>query len=181
MSEMTRLLQNATKTEPGMSLPGKAKGFSLTEALVVVVVGIIMTAIAIPSVTAGIRSYRVSSAVASINWAIHSTRYQALEEGYPFEVVFSSTANTYLIQSSPANNGVYSNVDTSANPSVAFSSYPVVLSADTTLQFKPNGYVTPAVGALVFTVTYQGICQKLSVTNYGNVSVTPSHPQPTCP
>jgi Tfp pilus assembly protein FimT len=177
MSEMTRALHNAPDNESRAKLPGHAKGFSLAEAMIVLVVAMVMTAIAIPSVTAGIRSYRVSSAVASVTWAIHSTRYQALEEGYPFQAVFSSAANTYLIQSSPTNNGTYSNVDTS----VPYSSYPVVLSADTTLNFKPNGYVTPTTGGLVFTITYQGMCQKLSVTNYGNVSVTPSHPAPTCP
>ena len=174
---MTTVLQNATDDESRTRLLRNAKGFSLSEMLIVLAVSVIMTAITIPSVTSGVRSYRVSSAMASINWAIHSTRYQALEEGYPFQVVFSGAANTYQIQSSPTNNGVYTNLDTS----VPYSSYPVVLSADTTLNFKPNGYVTPTTGTLVFTITYQGICQKLSVTNYGNVSVTPSHPSPTCP
>jgi hypothetical protein len=41
--------------------------------------------------------------------------------------------------------------------------------------------VTATTGALNFTITYQGLCQKLTVTNYGNVSITPSNPQPTCP
>ena len=158
-------------------LLGGTKGFTLIEMLVVVVVGTILTVMAIPSITSGVRNYRLRGAVASVTWAIHSTRYQALMEGYPFQVVFSSSANTYQIQSSPANNGTFANVGTS----VPFSSYPVVLSADTTLSFKPNGYVTPAVGTLTFHVDYQGVCQKLSVTNYGNVSITPSNPQPTCP
>jgi prepilin-type N-terminal cleavage/methylation domain-containing protein len=173
--------RNNPNSRASRTLLGNSRGFTLIEMLVVVAVGIIMTAITIPAVSSSVRSYRVSSAVSSLTWAINSVRYQALEEGYPFQVVFSSSANTYLIQSSPTNNGTYSNVDPSANASVPFSSYPVVLSADTTLNFKPNGYVTPVTGTLIFTVTYQGICQKLSVTNYGNVSITPSHPQPTCP
>jgi Tfp pilus assembly protein FimT len=162
-------------------VPGNAKGFSLAELLIILTIGTILTIVAVPSINSGVRNYRISGAVSAVTWAIHSTRYQALEEGYPFQVVFNSTANNYLIQSSPANNGTYSNVDTSANPYVPISSWPVTLSADTTLNFKPNGFVSAPVGALSFTMTYQGVCQKLSVTNYGNVSISPNYPQPTCP
>jgi hypothetical protein len=99
-------------------------------------------------------------------------------EGYPFQVVFSSAANTYQIQSSPTGvGGPYSNVG-SATP---FSAFPVTLSADTTLNFRPNGFVQATTGTLVFNVAYQGVCQKISVTNYGNVSISPKYPQPTCP
>jgi Tfp pilus assembly protein FimT len=160
-----------------MRLPGNSRGFSLIEMLVMLAIGTTLTVMAIPSVTSGVRRYRISGAVSSITWAIHSTRYQALMEGYPFQVAFSSAANNYQIQSSPTNNGTFGNVGTV----VPFSSYPVTLNADTTLSFRPNGYVTPAVGGLTFTITYQGVCQKLSVTNYGNVSISPQNPQPTCP
>ena len=181
MFEMTRSFRDNGDRRTSERLLGHARGFSLVEMLVVLVVAIVMTAIAIPSVTSGVRSYRLNGAVSGVTWAIHSTRYQALMEGYPFQVVFSSATNSYLIQSMKPPAVAYSNVDTSANPSVPFSGYPVVLSANTTLSFRPNGYVTPAVGTLVFTITYQGVCQKLSVTNYGNVSITPNYPQPTCP
>jgi hypothetical protein len=40
--------------------------------------------------------------------------------------------------------------------------------------------VTAPVGALNFTITYQGVCQRVTVTNYGNVSITPRNPQPIC-
>ncbi len=174
---MMRAIRKSADSRARNRLPGKAKGFSLIEMLLVVAVITILTAIAIPSVMSGMQSYRLRGAISSVTWAIHSTRYQALMEGYPFQVAFSSSANTYQIQSSPTNNGTFGNVGTV----VPFSSYPVTLSANTTLNFKPNGYVTPAAGALTFTITYQGVCQKLSVTNYGNVSITPSYPQPTCP
>jgi len=99
-------------------------------------------------------------------------------EGYPFQVVFSSAANNYQIQSSPTGiAGPYANVGSA----VPFSAYPVTLSADTTLNFRPNGFVQATTGTLTFNVAYQGVCQKLVVTNYGNVSITPTYPQPTCP
>jgi len=150
----------------------------LIEVLVIVAIGTILTVIAIPSISSGLRNYRLEGAISSVTWAVHSTRYQALMEGYPFQVVFSSAANTYQIQSSPTGvAGPYSNVG-SATP---FSAFPVTLSADTTLNFRPNGFVQATTGTLVFNVAYQGVCQKISVTNYGNVSISPKYPQPTCP
>jgi Tfp pilus assembly protein FimT len=142
-------------------------------------IGTILTVMAIPSVNAGLRNYRIDGAVSAVTWAIHSTRYQALMQGYPFQVVFSSAANNYQIQNMQPPAVVFSNV----GAAVPISSWPVTLSADTTLNFQPNGYVksTPPIAGLTFTLTYKGVCQRLTVTNYGNVSVTPSNPQPTCP
>ena len=159
-------------------LPGNSRGFSLIEMLVMLAIGTILMVMAIPSVRIGLRNYRLEGAISSVTWAVHSTRYQALMEGYPFQVVFSSTANTYQIQSSPTGiAGPYGNVGSA----VPFTAYPVTLSADTTLNFRPNGFVQATAGALTFNVAYQGVCQKLLVTNYGNVSITPTYPQATCP
>jgi len=173
-----RPLQNNSANRASRKLLGRSRGFSLIEVLVIVAIGTILTVIAIPSISSGLRNYRLEGAISSVTWAVHSTRYQALMEGYPFQVVFSSAANTYQIQSSPTGvGGPYSNVG-SATP---FSAYPVTLSADTTLNFRPNGFVQATTGTLVFNVAYQGVCQKISVTNYGNVSISPKYPQPTCP
>jgi prepilin-type N-terminal cleavage/methylation domain-containing protein len=173
-----RQLQNNSANRASRKLLGRSRGFSLIEVLVIVAIGTILTVIAIPSISSGLRNYRLEGAISSVTWAVHSTRYQALMEGYPFQVVFSSAANTYQIQSSPTGvAGPYSNVG-SATP---FSAFPVTLSADTTLNFRPNGFVQATTGTLVFNVAYQGVCQKISVTNYGNVSISPKYPQPTCP
>ena len=173
-----RPLQNNSANRASRKLLGSSRGFSLIEVLVIVAIGTILTVIAIPSISSGLRNYRLEGAISSVTWAVHSTRYQALMEGYPFQVVFSSAANTYQIQSSPTGvGGPYSNVG-SATP---FSAFPVTLSADTTLNFRPNGFVQATTGTLVFNVAYQGVCQKISVTNYGNVSISPKYPQPTCP
>jgi Tfp pilus assembly protein FimT len=143
----------------------------------VLAIGTILTIMVIPSINSGVRNYRINGTISSITWSIHSTRYQALMRGYPYQVVFSSSANTYQIQNMQPPAVAYSNV----GAAVPFSSWPVTLSADTTLNFKPNGYVTATTGNLYFTITYQGLCQKLTVTNYGNISISPSNPQPTCP
>jgi Tfp pilus assembly protein FimT len=177
MSEMIRALRNTKDNRPGMSLSGNAKGFSLVEMLIMLAIGTILTIMAVPSIKAGLRNYRIDGAISSITWSIHSTRYQSLMNGYPYQVVFTSANNSYQIQNLPTGSASYANVGSS----VPFSAYPVVLSADTTLNFKPNGFVQATTGALNFTITYQGVCQKLTVTNYGNVSISPNYPQPTCP
>src|ERR1700686_2491197 len=76
-----------------------ARGFSLVELMIVMLVGTILTVMAVPSISSGLRNYRIRGAIANATWAVHSTRYQALMQGYPYQVVFSSTANTYQIQS----------------------------------------------------------------------------------
>jgi Tfp pilus assembly protein FimT len=175
---MMRTLGNNSANSASGRHPGSSRGFSLVELLVMLAIGTILTIMAIPSVSSGLRNYRIEGAISSVTWAVHSTRYQALMEGYPFQVVFSSAANTYQIQSSPTGfAGPYGNIGSA----VPFTAYPMTLSADTTLNFRPNGFVQATTGGLAFNIAYQGVCQKLTVTNYGNVSITPTYPQPTCP
>jgi hypothetical protein len=130
---------------------------------------------ALPMVQSGVYRYRLQAAVASATWAIQSTRYQALMEGYPYQVVLTSSDTSYQIQNLPPGAGSYANVGTA----VPLSASAVALGANTTLQFKPNGFVSAPVGALNFTITYQGLCQKVTVTNYANISL--STIAATCP
>ncbi len=130
-------------------------------------VGIIQTAMAIPQVRSGLYTYRLKGAAASSIWAIQSTRYQALMEGYPYQVAFSQANQTYQVQNLPPGSASYANVGTP----VPLSGNPVTLNQDTTLQFKPNGSVTATVGTLSFVIAYQGKTATLTVSNYGNVSV----------
>lgn len=146
----------------------------MVELLVVVMIGIILTAIAIPQVKSGMSRYRLQGAIASSTWAIQSVRYQALMAGYPYQVVFTASNNKYQIQNLPPGAASYANV----GAAVPLSGSPVVLSANTTLQFRPNGFVTATVGALNYTITYQGVCQRVTVTNYANISL--SAIGPTC-
>ena len=148
--------------------PGNARGFTMMEIVMVLLIGTVLTAIAIPQVRSGVYRYRLQAAVASSTWAIQSTRYQALMEGYPYQVVFTSSNNSYQIQNLPTGAGAYANVGTA----VPLSGSAVILSANTTLQFKPDGFVSAPVGALNFTITYQGVCQRVTVTNYANITLS---------
>jgi prepilin-type N-terminal cleavage/methylation domain-containing protein len=143
-----------------------ARGFSLVELLMVVAVSIILMGIAIPQVKTQVYNYRLNSAVAMAKWAIQSTRFQALMKGYPYQVAFSAANTNYQIQNLP--NGVtYQNVGTA----IPLAAWPITVSADTTINFKPNGMVTATVGGNSFTITYAGTTKTVTVSNYGNVTV----------
>ena len=147
--------------------PRGIQGFSTVELVMALLVGLILSAMAVPQVRSGLYNYRLKGAAASSIWAVQSTRYQALMEGYPYQVVFSQANQNYQVQNLPPGSVSYANVGTA----VPLSGNPVALNQDTTLQFKPNGSVTASVGTLSFVITYQGKTATLTVSNYGNVSV----------
>jgi Tfp pilus assembly protein FimT len=148
------------------SRSASARGFSMVELLLVVMVGIILTGIAIPQVKTQMYNYRLNSAVAMAKWSIQSTRFQSLMKGYPYQVSFSAANTNYQIQNLP--NGVtYQNVGSA----VPLAAWPMTVSADTTINFRPNGMVTATVGTNSFTITYNGTTKTITVSNYGNVTV----------
>jgi len=148
---------------------GDVRGFSTVELFLVMIIRTILTAITIPQVNSIMNQYRLQSAVASSTWAIQSTRYQALMAGYPYQVVFKQSTGAYQIQNLVPGATSYANVGTA----VPLSGSPVTLSQDTTFLFKPNGSVTATTGTLNFTLTYHGATKSVTVSNYGNISVTP--------
>ena len=172
---MMRARQHNNDNRVKSRFPGNPWGFTMLEVVIVLLVGSVLTAMAIPQVQSGVYRYRLQGAVASATWAIQSTRYQALMEGYPYQVAFTSSNNSYQIQNLPPGAGAYANVGTA----VPLSGTAVTLNQNTTLQFKPNGFVSAPVGALNFTITYRGLCQKVTVSNYANISL--STIAATCP
>ena len=149
----------------------------MVELLVVMLIGGILTAMAIPQVQSGINQYRLDGAIASSTWAIQSTRYQALVQGAQYQVVFTKSTNSYQIQSSTDGGATFNNL--AGTSAVPLSGVPTVLNQDTTLRFKPNGFVSAPVGALNFTITYQAHSQQVCVSNYANIKVIPT--TQTCP
>ena len=151
-------------------------GFSLIETAVVLLIAMITAAFALPIVQTTVNKYQLKSATSTATWAIQSTRFQSLMQGYSYQVTFSGGTGglnpTYQIASKPIGSSTYSNVGTA----VPLSGRPVVLGATIVFQFQPNGTVTtlPASSApYTFTITYSGTTETITVSNYGNTDVTP--------
>lgn len=150
-------------------------GFTLIELSVALLIIAIISAMAVPVVTSAVNQYRLRSAVANATWAIQSTRFQSLMESYPFQVTIAGSSNgsnpTYQIASEPPGSGSFANV---GGP-VPLLSSAAAINQPTVIQFKPNGTVTitqNGSSATSFQISYQGYSNTISVSNYGNVSIT---------
>jgi len=149
--------------------PKCMRGYSVPEIAFAMVVALVVTAIAVPVMQSTLRNYRFRSAVADAAWAIRATRYQAIMKGYPYAITFNAQNNTYQVKNQPVGAAGMVNV---GNP-VPLAGSKVVLSQDTTLEFRPNGLVLATQGQLNFAMTYDGKTKTLAVSRYGHVTITP--------
>ena len=124
---------------------------------------------AIPIMQQTVFRYRLGGAVTSVTGAIRSTRYLALMKGYRYRLAISPTNKDYQLSNDPEKDGTYANAGTA----VPITSNAVTISAATTLEFRPNGQVSATAGAMNLDVTYKGVTKTITVSTYGNVTVTP--------
>jgi len=143
------------------------RGFSLIETVLVLGVILVVTAMAVPLVQSSMANYQLHSSVSNVSGAIQSTRYQAISQGYPFQIVFDKTAGTYQLKSNPALDGVFVNV----GGAVPIGSTTTTLGANATLQFSPGGSVKATAGTMTLVITGLTKTGTVTVSNYGNVNV----------
>jgi prepilin-type N-terminal cleavage/methylation domain-containing protein len=170
---MSPTQEHTGSPQPARSSRRNERGFTLVELIISCLIGVILTAMAVPHVQSVVNNYRLNSAVAMAKWAIQSTRFQALSKGYNYQVAFTSANQSYQIQNLPSGT-TYSNV----GPVVQLSSWPMTVNQDSTITFQPNGFVTATNSS--FTITYHGVTATIAVSNYGNVTVTCSNNTTTC-
>jgi Tfp pilus assembly protein FimT len=139
-----------------------------------------MTVMAIPLVNSTLTNYRIHGAASAVSSSLQSTRYLAIFNGYPFQVVYNSAALTYQVKSDPTRTGTFTAYCVPAAAScpipLAGSGLNVVLNADTTFTFSPGGTTqstTAAAGVTTMVITYSGKTETITVSSYGNVKVTP--------
>jgi prepilin-type N-terminal cleavage/methylation domain-containing protein len=65
-----------------------SRGFTMIELAMVMVIALITAGFALPIVQTTVDKYQLKAATASATWAIQSTRFQSLMEGYPYQVTF---------------------------------------------------------------------------------------------
>lgn len=173
------------------------RGFTMVELLVVVAIVMVVIIIAVPLANTVLKTYQLRGAVASATSAVKSTRYQAIAQGYPMQIVITKATATYQLQADPTKNaaglfdGAFVNVG-QVEPLSGTGVTPT-LGANLTLYFSPSGKVwSSATSNGVTTLTSCGAvaapppCQivmtygtgtnnteTVTVSAYGNIDVTP--------
>ena len=140
------------------------------ELMVAVAILVITTAIAVPILQNASTTWAVRNAVDEITGVIHTTRYQAISNGYQYQVIMNKAASTFQVQNNPTGTA-WVNVG-HANP-ISGTGAQATINQDTTLLFTPGGMVQAPTGALNFNLTVKGTTKTITVTNYGNITVTP--------
>lgn len=171
---MARFLQGG-RAAGSRTVRARTRGFTLIEVLIAIAIGTVLTAIAVPVITAEVQQLRLSGAVTSATQAIAATRFQAIQNGYPYNITFSPTAFTYQIANEVPPAATFSNVGSA----VPLSGTILTLNATTVLQFNANGTVTcttcgtgMAVNGAVMTITYAGHTATISISSVGYVSTS---------
>ena len=75
----------------------QAKGFTLVELLVVLVIGTILTVMTVPILGTVMSSMRVNSMANAISAAVGKTRYRALTSSQAYTLALKVPANTYIV------------------------------------------------------------------------------------
>jgi prepilin-type N-terminal cleavage/methylation domain-containing protein len=172
---------DAKRDESGMTIGAsvrstrrRARGFTLLELCMTMGIVVVMTAIAVPVVKSSLNAYRLSSGVSSVSGAVQTTRYRAIQAGYPFQIVFTAATSRYQILSDPTDTGAFANVGNA----VVFSTVPNMMNQTTTFTFRPGGAVQSpqalANGNTIMTLTYSNaIPEVITVSAYGRINVVP--------
>ncbi len=145
----------------------------MLEMVITVAIIMVLATLAVPLLRDVSASFRFRGAVQAVTGAIQSTRYQAIYQGYSYQVVFDATAKTYQVQSKPIGAAAFGNVGSAILWSE--SAQQVTLNANTTLTFSPGGKVTGAAACpCQMTLSYPGKTPEvITVSAYGNINVTP--------
>jgi len=167
---------------PTLSRRCSARGWTLTEMLIVIALIGVFIRISLPTIQNTILAYRLSAAASSVSGAIQQNRYQSVMIGCPYTIAFTSGSTTYQVQTEaisgtpPVCAGTYTNVG-SAIPWTSGGG--ISLNTSTTFTFTANGIVAATQGGsncampCSFQISNsQGSTRTISVSGVGNVKVT---------
>lgn len=157
--------------------PRLDEGFTILELLVVLAIGIVLTAATVPVLGSAMSRMRLNSAVASISTAISKTRYLSIRNSDIYTLAITVPQNTYVVTDVSAN--VVDRVEPLPNL-VAINGG---AAAVYTYTFCPNGTVYGAGGTCVnnanlppaLSATYQNRQTDISVSTVGNVTTKNIH------
>jgi type II secretion system protein H len=141
-------------------------GFSLIELLVVIVVGGILTALAVPNLAQMKTAYRLRGATHEIFTALQKARIGAVKENNRYR--FSISGSTYTIHSDADNDGAVDAGETVTTRDIHDTARDVSISTSATIVFAPNG---TAVTAGTVTLSNSNQTKTVDVTLAGRVKI----------
>jgi prepilin-type N-terminal cleavage/methylation domain-containing protein len=144
-----------------------AAGYTLVEVVVAVAIVLILAGMSVPLIQSALTTYQRNSAVTTVTGPIHAARYNAIFTGKVYRLAFSKADSTYQLANSPAAPPL---VFTDVGSAVPFTG---TLAADTTLEFHPGGWLRATAGTTTLSLTYKDTTENITVTSYGNITVTP--------
>lgn len=147
----------------------RKSGFTVLELAFVITVGMVVTTLSVPMTMTALKTYHLNTAVAAVTGAIQSTRYQAIMQGYHYNITFDPTLTSYQVAAKVPPATTFSNVGAAIPWSTTGD---VTISTPlTTLEFFPGGTVTASAGSMTLSVG-NGIASKtITVSGVGNVTV----------
>ncbi len=168
-----RLAQAKTRTAVARKAL-TSNGFTMIELVVVLAVGMVLTAMAVPVVQSTLLNLRLQSAAGSVSSAIQTTRYQSIQQGYQYKLTLTKSTATYQLASKPGAASSFSDIGSA----IPFAKTDVVLNADTVLYFSPRGVIGTSAGsstcptAATLTLTQSGQTKTITVSCYGQINIT---------
>jgi prepilin-type N-terminal cleavage/methylation domain-containing protein len=160
----------------GRFLRSGARGFTIVELLIVVLVGTLLTAISIPLYHTAMMNMQMNSMVSAISGALSQTRYAAIMNAQVYTLAITAPANTYVV----------SNVTSSTtNAAVPLPSTAIAINSGTSATYTytlcPNGAVygaggtcptSPATLPPSLSISNNGSQINITVSGVGNVTTT---------
>jgi prepilin-type N-terminal cleavage/methylation domain-containing protein len=146
------------------------RGFTMLELTFVILVAAVISAVAIPATKNALSAYRLNAAVSAVRGAIQTTRYQAIMQGYHYNVAFTQTTRTYQVNRKIPPASTFSAVGGLVSWA---STSDLSMTPTTTLEFLPGGTITATTGSLTFTITNGTTNETITVSQVGDVTVTP--------
>jgi Tfp pilus assembly protein FimT len=137
-------------------------------------IGLVLTAMALPMVQSTLANFKLQGSVSSLTGAVQATRYQAIQNGFPFKLTLTASTLQYQVANEPSGTSSFSSVGSA----VPFASNGVTLNADTTLYFSPRGVIGTSAGAATcptaatMTLTYSGLSKTITVSCYGQITTS---------
>jgi Tfp pilus assembly protein FimT len=145
-----------------------SSGFSLIELMLTAIIALVLTVIAVPMFQSITGYMRLRAAVASVTGAVQTTRYNAIYNGYPYQVTFSKANQTFQVANEAGGATTFTDVGTAVPYT---TSTKVQLNQDTVFQFRPSGVVNVTTGSNVMTVSVGSKVATITVSGLGNVNV----------